>query len=142
MQAPGFWLTFLYYFTITDLVVLAFASRHFGVGFFDYSIYPIGICAGLIAGILGSSLNRNVTVTTKVKRRATWQKEFDRILQEMGFTPQQEIEDFTVYRKSGWATLFSGRVFLKFEGKTATIIARSILVKELRESELKLDEKS
>ncbi len=139
MQAPGLWLTFLYYFTITDLVVLAFASRHFGVGFFDHSIYPIGICAGLIAGIIGSSLNRNVTVTTKVKRRAVWQKEFDSVLGEMGFTPRQEVDDFMVYRKSGWVALFSGRIFLKFEGKTATIIARSVVVKELQESNLKLD---
>ena len=59
----------------------------------------------------------------------------------MGFSPQQDIDEFSVYRKSGLATLFSGRVFLKFEGKIATIIARSVVVKQLEESELKLDKK-
>lgn len=138
MQPPGFGLTFFYYFAVTNLIVIGLVSRRFGVSWLDPHIYPIGLCAGLIAGILGTSFNRNVTVTTTVKRPAVWLKTLNETLAAMGFEPQKELEDFTIYQKTAIATLFSGRVFLKLEGKTATIIGRASVIRKLKESDLGL----
>ena len=136
MQPPGFTLTFLYYFSITNVIVIGLLSGRFGVSYLDRSIYPIGICAGLMAGILGASFNRNVTVSAKVKKKGVWLKSLNKALAEMGFEPQKELGEYSVYQKSGLATLFSGRVFLKIEGKTATVIGRAAVVKTLQEGDL------
>lgn len=138
MEPPGYALTFLYYFSITNVIVIGLLSGRFGVSFLDRSIYPIGICAGLMAGILGASFNRNVTVSAKVKKQGVWLSSFNQSLAEMGFEPQKELGDYSIYQKSGWATLFSGRVFLKIEGKTATVIGRAAVIKTLQESDLGL----
>lgn len=138
MNPPGLGLTFFYYFTVTNLIVLGLLSRRFEVSLLDHSIYPIAVCAGLIAGILGTTFNRNVTITTTVKRKAVWLKSLNKNLAEMGFEPQKELEDFTIYQKKAIATLFSGRVFLKFEGKTATIIGRANVIGKLQQSNLEL----
>lgn len=138
MQPPGFGLTFFYYFAVTNLIVIGLVSLRFEVSWLDPTIYPIGICAGLIAGILGTNFNRNVTVTATIKRKAAWLKTFNETLADMGFEPQGELEDFTIYRKQAIATLFSGRVFLKLEGKTATIIGRANIIGKLQQSDLEL----
>ena len=138
MKPPGLGLTFFYYFTVTNLIVLGLLSRRFEVSLFNHSIYPIAICAGLIGGVLGTTFNRNVTITTIVKRKAVWLKSLDQNLAEMGFEPQRELEDFTIYQKKAIATLFSGRVFLKFKGKTATIIGRASVIEKLKQSNLEL----
>ena len=129
---------FDYYFTVTNFIVLGLFSRRFEVSLFDPSIYPIALSAGLIGGILGATFNRNVTITTTVKRKAVWLKSLNQNLAVMGFEPQNELEDFTIYQKKAIATLFSGRVFLKFEGKTATIIGRASVIAKLKKSNLEL----
>ena len=138
MQPPGLGLTFFYYFAVTNLIVIGLVSRRLGVSLLEPSIYPLGICAGLMAGILGAKFNRNVTITTTVKGKTAWLKTFNQTLAEMGFEPQQEIADFTVYQKKAIASLFSGRIFLKFEGKTATIIGRASVMEKLQQSDLHL----
>jgi len=138
MKPPGLGLTFFYYFTVTNLIVIGLLSRRFEVSFLDHSLYPIAICAGLIGGILGTTFNRNVTISTTVKRKAVWLKTLNQQLADMGFEPQSELEDFTIYRKPAIATLFSGRVFLKFEGKTATIMGRASVIKKLKQGNLEL----
>lgn len=138
MNPPGLGLTFFYYFTVTNFIVLGLLSRRFEVGLLDHAIYPIAVGTGLIAGILGTTFNRNVTMTTTVKRKAVWLKSLNQNLAEMGFEPQKELEDFTIYQKKAIATLFSGRVFLKFEGKTATIIGRASVIAKLKQSNLEL----
>ncbi len=138
MEPPGYTLTFLYYFSITNVLVIGLLSGRFGVSFLDRSIYPIGICAGLMAGILGASFNRNITVSAKVKKKGIWLKSLNQALADMGFEPQKELGDYSIYQKNGWVSLFSGRVFLKIEGKTATVIGRAAVVKTLQESDLGL----
>ncbi|MGD1919752.1 MAG: hypothetical protein ACFCAD_13185 [Pleurocapsa sp.] len=125
MKPPGLGLTFFYYFTVTNLIVLGLLSRRFEVSLLDHSIYPIAICGGLIGGILGTTFNRNVTITTAVKRKAVWLKSFNLNLSEMGFEPQRELEDFTIYQKKaislrhGFATqlCFLGEYFLNLKEK-------------------------
>ena len=138
MQPPGLGLTFFYYFAVTNLIVIGLVSRRLGVSLLEPSIYPLGICAGLMAGILGAKFNRNVTIATTVKGKTAWLKTFNQTLAEMGFEPKKEIADFTVYQKKAIASLFSGRIFLKFEGKTATIIGRASVMEKLQQSDLHL----
>ncbi|MEM8832143.1 MAG: hypothetical protein AAGE96_22740 [Cyanobacteria bacterium P01_G01_bin.19] len=138
MKPPGLGLTFVYYFTVTNFIVLGLLSRRFEVSLLNRSIYPLALGAGLIGGILGTIFNRNVTVTTTVKRKAVWLKTLNQNLAEMGFEPQSELEDFAIYQKKAIPTLFSGRVFLKFEGKTATIIGRANVIAKLKQSNLEL----
>jgi hypothetical protein len=86
---------------------------------------------GLATGLLGANFNRNVTITVPIKRQAVFLKILNEILTAQGFEETSQLEDFTVYQKSALATLFSGRVFVKIEGKTATIMGRASVIKKI-----------
>ena len=110
-----------------------------GISWLDPSIYQLSILIGLVTGILGANFNRNVTVTAPVKGKKAFMRTFNQILAEMGFEAQSELEGFTVYQKSALATLFSGRVFVKIEGLSATIIGRASTIRKLAKSNLKIN---
>ena len=131
LEPPGFWLTFSYYFAVTNLIVIGIFSQRLGLNWLDPSIYPLSICVGLITGLLGANFNRSVTIEVPFKRKAEFLKILNKELADMDFVATSELENFTVYQKSNFATLFSGRIFVKTEGKTATIIGRASAVKKL-----------
>ena len=126
MQPPGFFLTFFYYFAITNLIVVALVPQRLGINWLDPTVYQIGVCTGLIAGILGANYNRNITVTTQIKQKKIFLNALNKTLAEMGFEPKSELEGYTIYQKSTWAALFSGRVFVKIERNIATIMGRAV----------------
>jgi hypothetical protein len=131
VEPPGFWLTFAYYFVVTNLIAVAIVSQRLGISWRDPSIYQIGILVGLTTGLLGANFNRNVTITIPIKRQSVFLKTLNEILTAQGFEETSQLEDFTVYQKSALATLFSGRVFVKIEGKTATIMGRASVIKKI-----------
>ena len=139
LQPPEFSLTFFYYFSVTNLIVVIVFSQRMGISWLDPSIYQLGILIGIITGILGANFNRNVTVTAPVQGKKVFLRTLNEILAEMGFEAKSELEGFTVYQKSTLATLFSGRVFVKIEGKLATIIGRASTIRKLAKSKLKIN---
>ncbi|WP_206817250.1 hypothetical protein [Chroococcus sp. FPU101] len=129
LTGPEFLTTFLYYFVCTALIVLLVISQGMGMSL-DRSSYVIGMIAGLVAGLLGAYFNRSVTFSTSFKGNAkTFQRKFQKTLSELGFEQNGQMEDFTIYRKS----LFAGRVFVKTEKDTVTIMSRSSIVKRLQQ---------
>jgi hypothetical protein len=93
-----------------------------------------------MTGLLGANLNRSVTVTAPVKRQVAFLQTLNETLAAIDFQPTSELESFTVYQKSAIATLFSGKVFVKIEGKSATIIGRANVIKQLiKNSNLEFD---
>lgn len=130
LTGPEFLTTFLYYFVFTTLIVLLVLSQGMGMSL-DRSSYVIGMIAGLVAGLVGAYFNRSVTFSTSFKGNAnTFERKFQKILSELGFEQNGQMEDFTIYRKS----LFTGRVFVKTEKNTVTIISRASIVKRLEDA--------
>lgn len=130
LTGPEFLTTFLYYFVCTALIVLLVLSQGMGMSL-DRSSYVIGMIAGLVTGLVGAYFNSSVTFSTSFKGNAnTFERKFQKILSELGFEQNGQMEDFTIYRKS----LFTGRVFVKTEKNTVTIISRASIVKRLEDA--------
>lgn len=133
LTGPEFFTTFLYYFVCTTLIVLLVISRSMGISLESRFPYVIGILMGLVAGLIGAYLNRSVTFSTTLKGNSkTFKKTFEKTLSEMGFEQSGQMEDFTIYCKSSFKTLFAGRVLVKTEKDVVTIISRSSTVKRLQ----------
>ncbi|PSF33029.1 hypothetical protein C7H19_20740 [Aphanothece hegewaldii CCALA 016] len=129
LTGPEFLTTFLYYFVCTALIVLLVISQGMEMSL-DRSSYVIGMSAGLVAGLVGAYFNRSVTFSSSFKgNEKNFLKTFQKTLAEMGFEQNGQMEDFTIYTKS----LFAGRVFVKTEKNTVTIVSRSSTVKRLQE---------
>jgi hypothetical protein len=131
LQVPGFWLTFLYYFSVTNLIVILVISQGMRISFYDQSLYQLSVLIGLIAGLLGANFNRSVTISASFKNQKIFLKTLNETLAEIGFTPKSQVEDFTVYEKSAIKTLFSGKIFVHIEKNSATIIGRSHIIKKI-----------
>lgn len=133
LTGPEFLTTFLYYFVCTTLIGLLVISQGMEISLDRFSMLSCG-SVGLVAGLLGAYFNRSVTLSTPIQGNAKiWMKNVQKTLSEMGFEPNGQIEDFTIYRKSPLKTLFSGRVLVKSEKNEMTIISRSSTVKRLQE---------
>jgi hypothetical protein len=134
LTGPEFLTTFLYYFVCTTLIVVLVMSQGMGVSLESHFPYSMGMLTGLIAGAIGAYFNRNVTLSLPVTGdRKTFSKLLEKTFLEMGFTAGEQIEDFTVYCKSPLKTLFAGRILVKVEKDTVTLISRSSTVKRLQE---------
>lgn len=135
LQLPGFWLTFLYYFAVTNLIVAITVSQGMGISWQDKSIYQLGVLLGLIAGLLGAKFNRNITINKDFKNDKTLVKTLNKSLAEMGFQAKSELDDFTVYEKSNFGSIFAGKVFVKIDKnlKCVTIAGRANLIKKLNQ---------
>ncbi len=131
LQVPGFWLTFLYYFSVTNLIVILVVSQGMGINFNDRILYQIAIFLGLIAGLIGAKFNRSVTISASFANKKKFSKILNETLSQMGFEPKSQLENFTVYEKSSWKSLFTGKIFVQIEAKSATIIGRSNIIKKL-----------
>lgn len=130
-STPGATLTFLYYFSMTTLIVLLIMSQGMGVSLNSQIPYQIGISLGLVTGLIGTYFNRSVTLTLNTKQPKTLIRQVEQSLAELGFQKTSQVEDYVIYRKSGLSSLFSGKIFLKPTKNSLICIGRSRNIKSL-----------
>jgi hypothetical protein len=135
LQLPGFWLTFLYYFAVTNLIVAITVSQGMGISWQDKSIYQLGVFLGVIAGLLGAKFNRNITINKTFKSYKILEKRLNKSLAEIGFKATSELENFTVYERGKFKSFFTGRIFVKIDKShnCVTIVGRAALIKSLEQ---------
>lgn len=85
--------------------------------------YQLGSLVGLIAGLLGAYYNRSLSTSIPFTHKKTFLQTLNKTLSEMGYQQQGQLEDCIVYQKS--QRPFSGKLLVKIEDKSATIIGRS-----------------
>lgn len=135
IEPPGIVITFLYYFACTNIIIFFIAftqSNRLGV---DESIlYQLGLVVGLLTGILGAKFNRSVALTVSYKKSKNFEKTITKVLDDLGFITDSQLEEFTVYQIPGFKSLFVGKLFLQIEKLSATIICRASLAKQLKKT--------
>ena len=129
---PGATITFLYYFSMTTLIVLLVMSQGMGVSLNSQIPYQLGISLGLITGVMGAYFNRSVTLTLKIKNPQTFMKQLESTLATLGFENASQVDDYTIYSRAGFSSLFSGKILVKIEPKSAILIGRSRNIKSLQ----------
>ncbi|MGK7898708.1 MAG: hypothetical protein AB4372_35115 [Xenococcus sp. (in: cyanobacteria)] len=135
IEPPGIVITFLYYFACTNVIIFFIAftqSNRLGV---DESIlYQLGLAVGLLTGVLGAKFNRSVEITASYKKSKNFEVVIKKVLDDLGFITDSQLEEFTVYQIPSFKSLFVGKLFLQLEKKSATIICRASLAKQLKEN--------
>lgn len=136
IEPPGIAITFLYYFACTNLIVFFIAfTQGARLGIEESLLYQLGLGVGVITGILGATFNRSVTITVNYKKSRVFEQNIQELLTDLGFAATSELEGFTVYQIPNIKSLFVGKVFVEIEKRSATIICRSSLAKEIKNSE-------
>lgn len=132
MQAgPSFLSTFIYYFSTTAIVLTVVASRATGLQIATGIPQQIGALGGVLAGLVGVYFNRSVAIVVPFSQEKQFLAELEAALTAMGYQIQAEGEGVRVYTRSGISKWLSGRVFVKIEGKAATIATRAVQMRKI-----------
>jgi hypothetical protein len=131
-MGPGWVPTFLYYFVCTTLIV-SFVAESGTETLQMGNPYPIGILCGLVVGSLGAYFNSHITISLPIKNRGAFLAKLNAALTEMGYQETSQLAEFTVYERSAARKIFSGKLFVHIEPKSATISGRSLRVRTLRQ---------
>ena len=134
LRGPGFAVTFLYYFSTTTLIIAFLVAQKANVNFLSPANFQMGIVVGTLVGLVAAYFNHNITIEFEFKKKHTFTTKLNQALSKMGFDEQRQVEDFVVYYKSGVKKLFSGKISIKIEKKSARIMGRSSQVKQLRQN--------
>ena len=145
LTGPGIGLTFLYYFSMTVIIVMFVGSRSAAFTFASPELRQYGTLAGLVAGIIGTIVNRNVTMDITFENRNRFQTRLNQKLSEIGFELESLEEETTnnpstaalegeylSYFRSGLAGTFAGGVYVVMSDRTATISSRAINIRRIR----------
>ena len=136
IEPPGIGITFLYYFACTNLIVFFIGfTQGARLGIEQSLLYQLGLGVGVVTGILGATFNRSVTLTAKYKKSRMFKNSIEEVLTDLGFVPRSELEGYTVYQIPSIKSLFVGKVFVEINKRSATIICRSSLAKELKNND-------
>jgi hypothetical protein len=128
---PGIAATFLYYFTSTAVVLTFIASQSAGISINSGIPQQVGALGGLLAGVLGTYLNRTVSFSVPVENPKKFLKELEATLTQLGYEQIAE-EEVRIYQRSSFSKWFSGRIFVHFADQQATIASRAITIRSLR----------
>lgn len=136
-QGPGFLFTFVYY-TVMATVVATFSSAPllFG-GRLGLEAIETALPIGLVLGLLGAYFNRTASLELTVRSGNDVQTQLEQLLTSWEFVtvdPTTVLGDRTgiqVYERASWRKWFSGRVFVRIERQTATVVSRAGLIRKL-----------
>ncbi len=140
---PGVGLTFTYYFSMTTLIAIAALSRgwHLGLGYLP--LYGYGVGFGVLAGVLGTYLNRTEILDIPFQNQTAFLKQLRTCLDNLGYIeyePQdnQEAQDLKVsgidqiYQRTALAAWFAGKVYVNLSPKSAKIASRAAQIRRIK----------
>lgn len=130
-KGPGALLTFFYYFsTATLLADLALAQQlHLGIN--NQATLQLSLLVGMVTGLLGLYMNRSSTLNFTMGNKRRFNTQLSAALTELGFEDQREEGDYTVYSQPGWQRWFAGKILVKIERQSVTIVGRASNIRQL-----------
>lgn len=129
---PGFFATFLYYFSSTGLVFAMIAIAGTGASFSSGIPQEMGLAGGLLGGLVGAYFNRTITLTLPAQNQKTFLKQLEAALTKMGYESAGEADGLRVYQRQGLSRFMSGRIFLQFEDGNAILASRAVQIRTLK----------
>ncbi|MBF2027382.1 MAG: hypothetical protein IGS48_11520 [Oscillatoriales cyanobacterium C42_A2020_001] len=132
---PGFIPTFLYYFVGTTFIVVFVVSKGLDspelIDTFG-NPFRIGIVFGLLVGGVGAYFNSHNQVELPIKNRGAFLAKLKEALTALGYTKVSEVEQVTIYERSGASKLFSSKLFVELDAKNAMVSGRASSVRALQ----------
>ncbi len=145
LTGPGIGLTFLYYFSMTVVIVVFVGSRSVDFTFASPQLHLYSVVAGLVAGLVGTLVNRTVTMDIAFENQEKFLKRLNQNLLEMGFELETEEEDDTsderaeneedylAYFRTGLAGWFAGGIYVALSDRSAQLSSRAINIRRIRQ---------
>ena len=128
-MGPGYVPTFLYYFVGTTFIAVFVLSK--GADDLTFNPFQVAVPFGLVVAGFGAALNSHRTISLPIKNKGGFVKSLNEALAELGYQETSTLDEFTVYQRSGLGKVFSGKLFINLDNKTATISGRSTNLKVL-----------
>ncbi|HIK56125.1 MAG TPA: hypothetical protein IGS37_13305 [Synechococcales cyanobacterium M55_K2018_004] len=129
---PGFFPTFLYYFSSTGLVFALVMMAATGASLASGLPQEVGLVGGLLGGLVGAYFNRTMLYTLPVNSEKKFWKSVEETLTKLGYIQTAEEDGVRVYQRSGLSKYLSGRVFVTVEGQEAAIASRAVQIRSLK----------
>lgn len=133
-RGPGFFPTFLYYFSGTALVTTFLAVKSLGLSLETGIPGEFGLLFGSLGGLIGAYFNHNRLLEIPFANRKAFLNQLDQSLTEMGYAqdPDAMLEGVLVYRRTALRQLFSGRIYVQIGDKQATLSSRALHLRGLK----------
>lgn len=145
---PGFFATFLYYFTSAAVAISFVVARSTGLGLETGIPEQFAAVGGLIAGAIGVYFNRTAQFSLSVRGRKKFLNELDSTLAQYGYQQAADISDeeisekdsaekdapnsLRIYERSGLSKWLSGRIFVQIEEAQVTLSSRAATIRALK----------
>ncbi|WP_299492868.1 hypothetical protein [Acaryochloris sp. IP29b_bin.137] len=146
LTGPGIGLTFLYYFSMTIIVVVLVGSRSAAFTFASPELHQYGVLAGLIGGVIGTGVNRTIAMDITFENQAKFLTSLNQRFAEIGFELENTeadrsdaIEDhpenaeYLSYFRAGLAGWFAGGIYVVLSEQKATISSRAANIRRIRQ---------
>ncbi|NEO88196.1 MAG: hypothetical protein F6J87_28655 [Spirulina sp. SIO3F2] len=130
-KGPGLLLTFFYYFSTATLLADVVLAQQLHLGMNNQATLQLSLLVGTMTGLLGLYMNRSSTLNFKIGNKRRFQTQLSTALTELGFEDQVDEDDFTIYSQSGWQRWFSGKILVKIERQSVTIVGRASNIRQL-----------
>ena len=85
ITGPGFGVTFLYYFSMTTLIVVLIGVQALHWSPTSALLYRYGMALGMLAGLVGTYFNRTIRLEMAVDPTDAFVDKMSQVLSEMGF---------------------------------------------------------
>lgn len=132
MAGPGFVPTFLYYFVGTTFIAVFVISQGAENGLGLGNPWQVAIVFGLVSGLAGGYVNSHKTIALPIKNKGAFLKKLKDTLTAMGYAETSQLDEVTVYERSGLSKLLSGKLFVQLDKETATLSGRSTQINTLQ----------
>jgi len=140
VSGPGFWPTFLYYFSGTGLIIAIVLVQGAHLSARSGLPLQVGLAFGLVAGFLGAYFNRSVMLTLELETVKISPESLKAKLIEIGFHEKTELVDSDcneqestwVYERSLLSRLFSGQVYVSQDESAIYVSGRAGVIRSLR----------
>jgi hypothetical protein len=131
-EGPGIGLTFLYYFAGSAAIGTLLASQILHIGLGTGIPNQLGVLVGLLGGGVGTYFNRTLSLEVPMRGRKALLNRLNPILADMGYILAEDSEDGLTYQRSQLRGLFSGKIYVYWQERTATLISRAVHIRALK----------
>ena len=127
---PSIFVVFLYYSAGSMAIAANVGAQELNATTISGVSFQNAVPLGLLLGAVATYFNRTTEFAIAASNPKALRKKLDAWMMERGYELDSDFKaegDFQSYRKSSWQRWTTGRIFVKWQGKSVTLVGRSSL---------------
>ncbi|MGD1849700.1 MAG: hypothetical protein ACFCBU_03540 [Cyanophyceae cyanobacterium] len=133
---PSIIVVFLYYSAGSMAIAAIVGAQVLHESPFSGASFQSAVPLGFLLGAVATYFNRTAEFAIAASNPKALRKTLDAWLIDRGYELDSNFKaegDFQSYRRSSWQRWTTGRIFVKWQGKSVTLVGRSSLVRPLQQ---------